>query len=138
MRIYDKLDRNPTRRKLFEFGVVFLAGTGLIGAFNRFYLDQPNAALGLWIAGAVIFLLSQVPKVGRLLYVAWMGLGLTIGFVTSPIIMSVVYLIAIVPLGLAFKLLRRDTMRRRIEPAARSYWEDYPRTEDPTRYVRQF
>src|SRR5262245_11356392 len=120
MRIYQELDRNPTRRTLLEFGLIFFAGTGLIGAVNRFYLDNPNAALGFWIAGTVVFLLSQIPQAGRLLYMGWMMLGLTIGFVTTPIIMSVLYLVAIVPFGIVLRLLRRDTMRRKLEPAARS------------------
>lgn len=138
MSIYKDINRSPTRRDLLAFGLIFLAGTGVVGAVNRFYLAKPDAALGFWIAGALVFLLSQVPKLGRLLYIAWMGLGLTIGLVTSPVIMFVVYLIAIVPLGLVFKVIRRDTMRRELAPKATSYWEDYPKTDDPARYIRQF
>jgi len=138
MSIYREIKRDPTRRDLREFGVVFLAGTALLGAVNHLYLDRPSAALGLWIAGGAVFLLSLIPGVGRLLYIAWMGLGLTLGVVTSPVIMFVVYLIAIAPLGLVFKLIRRDTMRRELDPKATSYWEDYPRAEAPARYLRQY
>jgi hypothetical protein len=138
MSIYKDLNRRPTRRDLLELGVVFLAGTGVLGALSWFWLDRPGAALGLWAAGGVVFALSLVPKVGRLLYVAWMGLGLTLGLVTSPIVLLAVYLIAMVPAGIVFKLIRRDAMRRRIDPAATSYWEAYPKTNGPESYIRQF
>lgn len=138
MGIYRELNRNPTRRDLLQFGLIFLAGTGVLGAVNYFYLGHARAAIGLWIAGGVVFLLALVPKVGRLLYIAWMGLGLTIGFITAPIIMFVVYAIAFVPLGVVFRLMRRDTMHRKLDPEVASYWEDYPKNDGPVSYIRQY
>jgi hypothetical protein len=138
MSIYKEIKQNPTRRDLFEFGLIFAGGTGLLGLVNQLYLHKPGPALGFWIAGAVVFALSLIPPIGRLLYILWMGLGLTIGFVTSPVIMFVVYAIVIVPVGLWFKLTHRDTMRRQLDPKAKSYWEDYPGSDDPASYIRQF
>jgi len=138
MSIYKELKRNPSRRDLLEFGLIFLVGMGGIAALNQFYWAKPGAAMGFGIAGAAVFALSLVPPIGRLLYIAWMALGLTIGLVTSPIIMFVVYAVVIVPVGLVFKVTGRDTMRRNIDPNAKSYWEDYPASDDPASYVRQF
>jgi hypothetical protein len=138
MSLYKEIKRNPTRRDLLEFGLIFAGGMGAIGLVNQFYRHAPNAALGFWIAGAAVFLLSLIPPIGRLLYILWMGFGLTIGFVTSPVIMFVVYAIVIVPVGLWFKLTHRDTMRRQLDPKATSYWEDYPGSDDPASYIRQF
>ncbi|APR77431.1 Hypothetical protein A7982_02778 [Minicystis rosea] len=144
MSIYKEIKKNPSRRDLLEFGLIFGAGMGILGALNHFavhvlfFTGRPSVAPAFWIAGAAVFVLSLIPPIGRLLYIAWMGLGLTIGFFTAPIVMLLVYLVAIVPLGVAFKLMRRDTMRRGLDPSAKSYWEEYPKTDDPTSYVRQF
>ncbi|MFT3764005.1 MAG: SxtJ family membrane protein [Minicystis sp.] len=144
MSIYKELNKNPTKRDLLEFGLIFGVGMGIIGALNHFavqvlfFKGNPSAALPFWIAGAAIFVLALIPPIGRLLYILWMALGLTIGFFTAPIVMFVVYVIAIVPLGFIFKLMRRDTMRRELDPNAKSYWEEYPKTDDPASYVRQF
>jgi hypothetical protein len=138
MSIYKELKRNPSKRDLLEFGLIFLVGMGVFAALNQFYWAKPQAAMGFGIAGAVVFVLSLIPPIGRLLYILWMALGLTIGFVTSPIIMFVVYSVVIVPVGLVFKITGRDTMRRTIDPNAKSYWEEYPTTDDPASYVRQF
>ncbi len=85
-----------------------------------------------------MLVLSQVPVLGRWLYLLWMGLGLVIGFFTAPVIMLALYAVVVVPVGLWFKLTRRDVMHRRLDPAAQSYWEDYRGSDDPAGYIRQF
>ena len=57
---------------------------------------------------------------------------------TAPIIMFVVYLIVIVPVGLWFKVTKRDLMRRQLDPGAKTYWEDYPGSDDPASYIQQY
>jgi hypothetical protein len=138
MTIYKELNRNPTRRDLLSFGLIFAGGMGALGALNQLYFHRPGPALVLFVLGGAVFVLSLIPPVGRLLYILWMGLGLTIGFFTAPVIMFVVYALVIVPVGLWFKVTRRDLMRRRLDPAAKSYWEDYPGSDDPASYIRQY
>ena len=44
----------------------------------------------------------------------------------------------ITPVGLVFKLIQRDTMKRKLDREAASYWEEYRETEDLATYVKQF
>jgi hypothetical protein len=67
-----------------------------------------------------------------------MGFGLTLGLVTSPIIMFALFLFLITPVALFFRVTGRDLMRRKLDEKSDSYWEDYPHAEDPSRYVKQF
>jgi hypothetical protein len=137
MRLYAELNTNPTRRDLLAFQAIFAAGMGAFGAW--FWLHgKSDRGLVFLAIGAAVFLLALIKPVGRILYILWMGLGLTIGFFTVPVIMFALYAVAIVPLGLWFRLRRRDVMRRQLDPAAKSYWEDYPSSEDPASYIRQF
>jgi hypothetical protein len=137
MGLYDDLNRNPTRRDLVSFGVIVAAGMATIAGLLHHYGHEERALVCLAVGGAVL-VLSWVPPIGRRLYVLWMGLGMTIGFFTAPVVMLVVYFVVVVPVGLWFKLVRRDAMRRRLDPQATSYWEDYPRSKEPASYVRQF
>jgi hypothetical protein len=137
MSIYAELNTHPSRKDLLSFGLVFAAGMGAFGAWFQTH-GRPERALVFFVVGGAVFLLSLIPPVGRLLYILWMGFGLTVGFFTVPIIMFALYALAVVPLGLWFRLRRRDTMRRKLDPSAKSYWEDYPGSEDPESYVRQF
>jgi hypothetical protein len=138
MSFFKELERNPTRRDLVSFGLIFAGGMGVIGAYWHLHSHRPGSALVVWALGAAVLVLSQIPPLGRLLYILWMGFGLVIGFFTAPIIMLVLYTVVVVPVGLWFKVTRRDLMRRQVDPAAKSYWEDYPSPPDPASYIRQF
>jgi hypothetical protein len=137
MSIYAALNRNPSRKDLLSFGLIVLAGLSAFGAHALRHGDSERGT-AFFAAGAAVFLLSLIRPIGRRLYILWMGLGLTLGFFTVPVVMFVLYALAIVPLGLWFRLRRRDTMRRTIDRGAATYWEDYPGSNDPASYVRQF
>jgi hypothetical protein len=136
--MFAELNKNPTRKDLLSFGLIVAAGMAAVGAYFFLRLHRPETAFTLWGVGAAVFLLSLIPPVGRVLYILWMGLGLFIGFFTAPVIMFVLYALVIVPVGLWFKVTRRDVMRRRLDRSAASYWEDYPGSDDPASYIRQF
>lgn len=135
-----ELNTKPAFSDLRNFGLIFLAGTGILGVVFWQVLDHDlmRRAVYFFIAGGAVMVLSLIPPIGRLLYIVWMGFGLTLGLVTSPIIMFALFLILITPVALFFKVTGRDTMRRRLDEKSDSYWEEYPRTEDPGRYVKQF
>lgn len=138
IKIYDEINKNPSAKELIKFGATFLGGMAVIGALYFFVLHREPLAKGLWIAGGVVFLLSFIPPIARVLYILWMGLGITMGLVTQPIILVVVFLVLITPVGLVFKLIQRDTMKRKLDKGAASYWEEYQETDDPATYVKQF
>ena len=138
MGIYSDINTNPSRRDRANFGLVTGLGFGALAAWLDFASHRPGLALVLVVCGVSVFVLARVPAVGRLLYIAWMGLGLTLGWITAPILMFVVYALVVVPVGAYFKLRGRDAMQRRVRREATSYWEDYPRSDDPASYIRQF
>ena len=138
IKIYDEINKNPSAKELIKFGATFLGGMAVIGLLYYFVLDNQPLAKGLWIAGGAVFLLSFIRPIARILYILWMGLGITMGLVTSPIILALVFLVLITPVGLVFKLIQRDTMKRKMDKGASTYWEEYKETEDPATYVKQF
>ncbi|MFS8070152.1 MAG: SxtJ family membrane protein [Byssovorax sp.] len=137
-KIYAEINKNPSAKELIKFGATFLGGMAVIGLLYYFVFHNEPLAKGLWIAGGVVFALSFIPPVARILYILWMGLGITMGLVTSPIILALVFLVLITPVGLVFKLIQRDTMKRKMDRGAASYWEEYKETDDPATYVKQF
>jgi hypothetical protein len=138
IKIYDEINKNPSAKELLKFGGAFLGGMAVIGALQFFVFHHEPLARGLWIAGGVVFVLSFLKPIARILYILWMGLGITIGLVTQPLILVVVFLLLITPVGLVFKLIQRDSMKRKLDKGASSYWEEYKETEDPATYVKQY
>lgn len=138
--IVAELNTHPSSTDLRNFGLIFLAGTAILGVvfWQVFDAGSLDRARYFFIAGGAVLLLSFIPPVGRLLHIAWMAFGLTIGLVTAPLIMFLLYILLIVPVGLFFKITGRDLMNRKLDSKSESYWEDYPQAEDPSRYVKQF
>ena len=138
--ILHELNLKPPASELRKFGLFFLVGMGVLGAVlwkGVGKIDQPQAYYFFAVGGAVM-VLSLIPPIGRILYILWMGLGLVLGLVTTPVVMFILFLVLIVPAGLIFKLKNRDLMKRSLDRKAESYWEEYPQPEDPSRYYKQF
>jgi len=108
-------------RGLREFGLT----TGVIlvvlfGGVFPYVFDRPWPVWP-WIVFAILALWAIVaPNTLKPLYHGWMRLGLLLGKVTTPIIMTLVFAITIVPMALALRLLQRDFMRRKFDDS-RSY-----------------
>ena len=94
-----------------------------------------------WLAAigfAVGALLWLAPQIARPFYVVWYGLAACIGIVVSNTLLALFYYLVVTPIGLVRRLLGRDSMARKFDPAAASYWRDVKRSVDPGRYFRQF
>jgi cell division protein FtsW (lipid II flippase) len=63
---------------------------------------------------------------------AWMKLGEAIGFVTTPVIMAVVYYVILSPIAIARRLIGRR------KPARDSHWHQRPPLPQAERMERQF
>ncbi|MEO1207419.1 MAG: hypothetical protein AAFV45_13925 [Pseudomonadota bacterium] len=83
-------------------------------------------------AALTVFAASWLAPLNR----AWFALALILNRVVSPVIMFVIYAIAIIPFGLALQL-RADPLRRRKPTGSVSYWIDRAGA-DPTNMRDQF
>ena len=63
--------------------------------------------------------------------------ALPIGLVISVILMAAFYFIVLTPVGLVFKLIGRDLLRRRLDPHSSTYWVRRERGDDLERYFHQ-
>ena len=84
-----------------------------------------------WVLGSIsaIMLLGGIVVPDRLGPVqrAWMGLALAISKVTTPIFMSIVWVLVLTPAGLIMRLVGRNPMRR--EPIEAGFWVRRERTD---------
>lgn len=121
-----------------SFGVTLLVAFGLIALWLTVRHGDRSAAEIVAGVGVGVFVASFVPVLGRALYVSWMGLGVVLGMIVSPIITALLFAILVVPVGLAFRLMHRDVLKRSIDPGAKSYWERYEEPSEPADYLKQF
>ncbi|MBK8067640.1 MAG: hypothetical protein IPK27_08400 [Rhodanobacteraceae bacterium] len=92
-----------------------------------------------WPAFCWRWLASLAPSLLAPLNRAWMALGHLLGRIISPIIMGLIFFGVVTPIAIVARLRGVDPMRRRFDPAARSYWiERDPPGPDPGTMERQF
>lgn len=117
------LDTSP--RALRSFGLVvggvFVAIAAVI-AWRRGWEVGP-LVVGLGGPGAALALLGLVaPEVLRPVFVVWMGLAVVLGAVMTRVLLTLVFALIVVPIGLALRLAGKDPLDRRIDRARTTYW----------------
>ena len=135
-----QINKNPTRRELNQFGFIWLGFLTLFGVIAYFKFDSPLAARWLWVAAVVVPIVGWlVPAFMRLIFLGMSYLAWPIGFVVSHVVLAVVYYLVLTPIGLATRLFGYDSMKRKFDPDAESYWiERSADVVDSKRYFRQF
>lgn len=106
-------------------GFVFAAVALVVAYFQRGQPTVLAVALGLAVVFAGTALI--MPVLLRPLNIVWMKFALLLSKIVNPIVMLILYLVAIVPAGLLMQIARDPLRRHRLE-AGKSYWID--RTED--------
>ena len=118
-----------------SFGLVVAAGFLLITLAPWLRHREPRW-WGLIVAVPLAALAIARPRMLRPLNVAWTRLGLMLNRVTSPVILALVFYLAVVPTGLLMRAVGHDPLRRKRHPEAASYW--LPRPSAESSMSRQF
>jgi hypothetical protein len=108
----------PSDRK---FGYVIGCCFGLIGIIDL-YLQRPRGPLWLVVAGLFILAAFLKPKILAPLNRLWLKLGLVLYSVINPIVLALLFYLCITPIGLIMRLLGKDLLSLRRDPAAETYW----------------
>jgi len=117
---------NTNRKDLRKFGLVMAGAFAALGAFLWWRGDfafWPIISLFFWGIGGVFLLVALLaPIVLSPLEWVWMKLAHVMGFVMTRVLLSLVYFVAVTPIGLVFRILRKDLLQRKFDANAESYW----------------
>jgi hypothetical protein len=135
-----QINRHPTRRQLQQFGLIWMGFVALAGLIAFFKFQMPGLAFGLWLAAVVVPLIGWlIPPFMRLVFLGMSYLGWPIGFVVSHVVLAIVYYLVLTPIGLMTRLFGYDSMRKRFDRDAATYWAERPSSAVAAkRYFRQF
>ncbi len=93
----------------------------------------------LLIGALVVSLLGWlVPRVLTVVYVPLMLVTFPIGLVVGELALLVIYCGVFLPIGLLFRMLGRDALRRKLERDAVSYWETREPEPSKRSYLRRY
>ncbi|MCU0958909.1 MAG: SxtJ family membrane protein [Pirellulaceae bacterium] len=133
-----RIDRNPTRRQLATFGVVWFAFFALAG-LGAALRGAMGLAPSVWAVAVVVPLLGWMsPQFMRIVYLGMSYLAFPVGFVLSYLILAGVYYLVLTPIGLVLRMAGHDPLQRRFDARAQSYWVERERAAPLQRYFRQY
>lgn len=75
--------------------------------------------LGVVLLSAGVF----SPKSLRPVYKIWMMLSMALGFITSHLVLMILYYFLFTPIGLVMRFVRKDPLERAWDPEALTYWK---------------
>jgi Saxitoxin biosynthesis operon protein SxtJ len=85
-------------------------------------LRHRESTLWPWIVAAVLWLLALCwPAALSYLHRGWNRLGLALGWMNTQVILTLLFAISIVPLGLLMRACGRDRMARKLDRGGASY-----------------
>jgi hypothetical protein len=99
------------------FGILFL----IMGLWPLVRHEPPR----YWALGvALVFLAAAFlrPRILRPINRLWFKFGLLLHHIVNPIVMALLYCVAILPMGLFLKARGKDLLRLRRVPGTKSYW----------------
>jgi Saxitoxin biosynthesis operon protein SxtJ len=104
-----------------SFGLVFSVVFAIIALLPLFH----GGAIRLWslgVAAAFAVLAFAAPQVLAPLNRLWFKLGLLLHTIVNPIVLGIMFYVVVTPTGLIMRLLGKDLLRLKRDPAAASYW----------------
>jgi len=130
----------PKQKELRRFAIIALIAS-LVVACLLYMLKRVGLEWALIIvsAGFAVFLSSFVSlKLTRIIYLGMVLVTFPIGWAISMILLTVFYFLLLTPLGLVFRLLGRDSLCRKFDPDAKTYWLARRQTDNLDRYFHQY
>lgn len=90
----------------------------LFGLAFPYLLDRPWPVWP-WIVFAILAAWAiAAPNSLKPIYHGWMRVGMFLGRVTTPIIMTLVFVVAFIPFALVLRIMQRDFMRRKFDESS--------------------
>ena len=111
-----------SKKDLRKFGLM-VGGVLLLIAALLFYFEKPSATYFLIIGGFLFLAGFTVPQILRPINKIWMGLAIVLGFFMSRFILIVLFYLALTPISIIAKLVRKKFIILKYDKSANTYWE---------------
>lgn len=139
----------PDHKTLRQFGFIAAAVFGALGAWARlkhslifFHMAESTAGTAAWtlwaLAAACLILFLAFPGGLKYLYLGLTLIALPIGYVVSHVLMAAIFYLVLTPIGLILRAMGKDSLQRKFDLQAKSYWIPKQPVREVSRYYRQF
>jgi hypothetical protein len=133
--------KKPVRRCVAEFGYILFGFLTLIAIYRLYYYSQLYVAAYLLGSGALVLVLAKfIPISIFFLWRLWMMVALLLSRVMTPLILGLMWVVAVIPTAVALKVagIMIVDMRFRDESAPTYFKTRDPKSNDFELLKRQF
>lgn len=109
-------------KKCKNFGYTFSFIFFLIFLYHFFFMSKNLAYYFLAISVFFSILTYLRPNLLKFLSDAWEKFGLFLGKLFSPVILTLIYLLTIIPINFIVRILRIDLINKEVSDECESYW----------------
>jgi len=130
---------DPATSELRKFGFVMAAAIGVVfGLALPWLFGRPWPTWPFVLAAAFAGCGLVAPRALGPVQRAWLKLGQALGWFNSRLVLSLVFFIVVMPLGLVMRLAGKDPVARRRDPDAASYRIASAASDDPRSMEKPF
>lgn len=131
---------HPSRRSLRQFaGIWFPLFAALAGTLVGRATSAWSAVQAAWIACAAMAVIGLLwPTAIRPVFVGLLLLTYPIGWVVAHVLLTTIFFLLFLPIGLIHRLRGRDLLQLRPPSAGSSLWSPVAPMADTDRYTRPF
>ncbi len=137
MNIFSELQNiKSTRAELKKFGLS--VGGGLLTISIFIFLTKDRLPTTLLLISIFLIISGHfLPAILKPIQKLWMGLALILGFISTRVILTLLFIIAVIPTGLIAKLFNYDPLQ--LKKKQKSYWKKVSNaSSNPKYYEKQF
>jgi hypothetical protein len=108
-------------KELRKFALTLFCALGILGCI--FVWRKRDIGFVLWGIGSAALLIGWAqPRVLSPVYKYWMKLALALGFITSHVLLGLLYYFVFTPTGLVMRLLGKNPLALQLDKTNNSYW----------------
>ena len=130
-----EINWHPTHRQLRQFGAICIVALPVVGWFwgGGTTIVILLAAIGLALALAGL----AVPQSLKPIFLFLMIVATPIGMVIGELAMLMIYFGVFLPIGLAFRIAKRDALQRTLDQQKTTYWQPKKQPANVASYYRR-
>jgi hypothetical protein len=106
------MEQPVSNKDLRSFGLLVGAVFGAIGIWPLLFRGEPMRLSAVGVGGTLIALGGVLPRVLAPIHKIWMSLGHMLGWINTRILLGLVFYVLVTPIGIIFRLMGKDTMRK--------------------------
>jgi hypothetical protein len=110
--------KSPSNR---AFGIVFTSFFCIFGFWPLLYGSEIRE-WAIAIACVMFAITSLRPSLLTFPNKLWLHVGLLMHRIASPITLAIIFYLAVTPTGLIARIFKKDILRLKFEPTAKTYW----------------